>query len=99
VVLAWHSQRAKTEQEKEYQSEPPMALKPKPESHMRFLFLRQDSGLRRLEGVWTYLDEMVEEHGSHGGQGEPDEDGEGRDAGHVQGVEQVRGHDGSSLAE
>jgi len=42
---------------------------------------------------------MVEEHGSHGGQGEPDEHGEGRDAGHVQGVEQVRGHDGSSLAE
>jgi len=42
---------------------------------------------------------MVEEYGSHGGQGEPDEHGEGRDAGHVQGVEQVRGHDGSRLAE
>lgn len=47
----------------------------------------------------TYLDEVIEENGSHGGQSEPDEDGEGRDARDVQGVEQVRCDNGRRLAE
>jgi len=47
----------------------------------------------------TYLDEVIEEHGSHGGQSEPDEHGEGRDARDVQGVEQVRCDNGRRLAE
>lgn len=47
----------------------------------------------------TYLDKVVEEHRSNGGQGEPDEDGEGGDAGHAQRVEQVRADDGCAQAE
>lgn len=53
------------------------------------------------EGVvaGTYLDKVIEQDGSHGGQSEPNEDGERRDAGDVEGVEQMRGDDGRRLAE
>lgn len=73
--------------------------RPKPKTLRSFMRFRQNEGLESLPSGMTYLDEVIEEHGSHGGQSEPDEHGEGRDARDVQGVEQVRCDNGRRLAE
>lgn len=51
------------------------------------------------KSVQTYLDKVVEEHSSHRGQGEPDEDGKCWDIGNVQRMQQMRTDNRGRLTE
>lgn len=51
------------------------------------------------QSVQTYLDKVVEEHSSHGGQSEPDKHGKCGDIGNVQRMQQMRTDNRGRLAE